>query len=343
MATNVVKEMRDKGLITCEPYISEPHYLTIMGSFAYGVSSDTSDMDVYGFCIPPKDIVFPHTIGHIEGFGKQIKRFEVFQQHHIQFKEKEYDLAIYNIVKYYQLCMENNPNMIDSLFTPIYCVLHQSQMGEYTRQHRQDFLHKGSFHKLKGYAFSQIQKAKNKSFKTLFDFCRIHSIPMSEDFDEMRADWDRIDLRTDIKNKLLELYSLCVAGGKPNPKRVESIMKYGWDVKFGYHLIRLVDEAEQILVTGTLDLQRAREHMKAVRSGLISLEEAEKWFAEKEASLEKLYHESKMVPYAPDEEKIKRHLLNCLEMYYGTLERMEKENQTTVKDIVAILKRDGYA
>src|SRR4029453_6288169 len=58
-------------------------YETMMGSVAYGVSSDTSDMDVYGICLPPKDMVFPHLAGEILGFGSQIKRFESWQQHHI--------------------------------------------------------------------------------------------------------------------------------------------------------------------------------------------------------------------------------------------------------------------
>src|SRR5688500_2656981 len=53
-------------------------YETIMGSVAYGVSSDTSDMDVYGFCIPPKEMIFPHLAGEIPGFGTQVQRFEVY-------------------------------------------------------------------------------------------------------------------------------------------------------------------------------------------------------------------------------------------------------------------------
>src|SRR5262249_23542940 len=102
------------------------HYETIMGSEAYGVSSGDSDKDVYGFCIPPKSYLFPHLAGEIEGFGRQKKRFEQYQQHHIEDKEsgKVYDLSIYSIAKYFQLCMENNPNMIDSLYTPDFCVLH---------------------------------------------------------------------------------------------------------------------------------------------------------------------------------------------------------------------------
>jgi len=58
-------------------------YETMMGSVAYGVSADTSDMDVYGICLPPKDTVFPHLAGEIFGFGTQIKRFETWQEHHV--------------------------------------------------------------------------------------------------------------------------------------------------------------------------------------------------------------------------------------------------------------------
>src|SRR3989304_5867165 len=59
-------------------------YETIMGSMAYGVSSDSSDMDIYGFCIPPKSTVFPHLAGEIFGFGRQIQRFECWHHHALQ-------------------------------------------------------------------------------------------------------------------------------------------------------------------------------------------------------------------------------------------------------------------
>src|SRR5688500_4528079 len=40
-------------------------YETLMGSEAYGVSSDASDRDVYGICMPPKHMLFPHLAGEI--------------------------------------------------------------------------------------------------------------------------------------------------------------------------------------------------------------------------------------------------------------------------------------
>ena len=116
---------------------------------------------------PEKNMVFPQLVGHIEGFGKQKKRFEQYQQHHIKSKDdnKEYDITIYSIVKYFQLCMDNNPNMVDSLFVPRRCVLYTTAIGEHVRENRKLFLHKGCFHKFKGYAYSQINKLKNKNIQ----------------------------------------------------------------------------------------------------------------------------------------------------------------------------------
>lgn len=140
-------------------------YMTIMGSVAYGVSSDTSDMDLYGFCLPPKDLVFPHLSGQITGFGTQVQRFEQWQEHHVKAPDskQEYDFAIFSIVKYFQLCMENNPNMIDSLFTARRCVVHSSPIAELVREKRREFLHKGSWHKFKGYAYAQMHKMRGKA------------------------------------------------------------------------------------------------------------------------------------------------------------------------------------
>jgi len=272
---STVEILTDKRLISPPKWLLQNiMYETVMGSVAYGVSADTSDMDIYGFCIPMKEMIFPHLSGEILGFGRQKNRFEQYQQHHIHDKSvaggkgRDYDITIYNIIKYFQLCMENNPNMIDSLFTRQEWVLHISKIGNMVRENRKIFLHKGAWHKFKGYAYSQLHKMKSKN---------------------------------------------------PEGKRKEIIEKYGYDVKYAYHLVRLLDEVEQILSYGDLDLQRAKEHMKAVRKGEVSEQDIREWFTIKENELEKLYQESKL-PYSPDEGKIKQLLMDCLEEHYGNLE-----------------------
>jgi predicted nucleotidyltransferase len=242
-------------------------YETMMGSVAYGVSSDTSDMDVYGICMPPKETVFPHLAGEIHGFGAQIKRFETWQEHHVAAMDRSWDFQILGIVKFFQLAMENNPNIIDSIFTPRRCVLSSTAIGEYIREHRTDFLHKGAWHKFKGYAYSQLNKVKTKS---------------------------------------------------PTGKRAELAEQFGYDVKFAYHVVRLLLEVEQILVARDIDLERDREQLKAIRRGEWTLSQLEEWATTKEKQLEALYHES-TVPYGPDEPLIRRHLMHCLEQHYGDL------------------------
>lgn len=57
-------------------------YLAIVGSESYGANlPGTSDQDIQGFCIPPKEDVFPHLRGEILGFGRQIQRFNDWQEH----------------------------------------------------------------------------------------------------------------------------------------------------------------------------------------------------------------------------------------------------------------------
>lgn len=58
--------------------------------------------------------------------------------------------------------MDNNPNMIELLFTPDDCVTHSTDIGMLVRDNRHIFLHKGSFFRFKGFAYSQISKMRKK-------------------------------------------------------------------------------------------------------------------------------------------------------------------------------------
>jgi predicted nucleotidyltransferase len=166
---STLQRLADRGLIKPPRWLpGNVQYETIMGSVAYGVSSDSSDVDVYGWAIPPKDDLFPHLRGEVPGFGTPRPRFEQYQEHHVKDRDalaghgRMYDLTIYGIVKFFNLAMENNPNVIDSLFTPVNCVLHATRVGNLVREDRRMFLHKGAWPKFKGYAYSQLHKISIK-------------------------------------------------------------------------------------------------------------------------------------------------------------------------------------
>jgi uncharacterized protein len=272
---STLQRLTDRGLVKPPRWLpGNVQYETIMGSVAYGVSSDTSDVDLYGWAIPPKDDLFPHLRGEVPGFGTSRPRFQQFQEHHVQDRDalaghgRTYDLTIYGIIKFFKLAMENNPNVIDSLFTPVNCLLHSTRVGNLVRENRRLFLHKGAWPKFKGYAYSQLHKLAIKT---------------------------------------------------PLGKRAELVEKHGYDVKFAYHVVRLLTEVEMILMEEDIDLQRNNEQLKAIRRGEWTEERLRKWYADKESHLERVFVDSKLRP-VPDEPKIRALLLHALEDHYGSME-----------------------
>jgi len=307
-----------KGLIQPPSFLkNNVFYECIMGSVAYGCSNDNSDIDLYGFCIPPKDVIFPHLAGVIHGFGRQNKNFEQFQKHHILDKDsgKEYDITIYNIVKYFQLAMTGSPNVIDSLFVPRRCVLHSTLVGEHVRENRHLFLSKKLWYTLKGYAFSQMNKCRSKSIRTWVELCKKYGWDLHVSIEELEE-----NLLSDVAllKRSRQLIGQIETSGK-RTKRMESVAEHGCDLKFAYHVVRLLGEIEQVLMEHDLDLERNREQLKSIRRGEWSLDRIEAYFESKERELESLQIVSDL-RHSPDESAIKTLLLECLEMHYGNLD-----------------------
>jgi predicted nucleotidyltransferase len=244
-------------------------YETIVGSVAYGVADELSDYDVNGFFIPAADRLFPHLRGQLLGFDKDPKAPKAFQEHHIIDGGREYDLNIYSITVYFRLCLDNNPNMMDTLYTPRECVLHSTPISEMVRERRDIFFHKKCWAKYKGYAYSQFHKMRGRN-------------------------------------------------PEPGSKRHQLREQYGFDVKHAYHTVRLLLECEMILNEHTIDIQRHRSYLKAIRRGEVPQESIEVWYTAREQSLEKAYAESTLRA-EPARNEVKQLLLDCLEHHYGSL------------------------
>lgn len=157
----VRRGFKEGKLFSAFEFVPLTSYEVIMGSFAYGVSADTSDVDLYAVSIPPNSVLYPHTVGYVYGLLETPPMFEVLNSHHIMMGDKEVDFNVYGLVKYFNLCTENNPNMLDSLFVPDRCIVYADDAGKHLRDNRHKFLHKGAYVKYRGYFFQQLTKLVN--------------------------------------------------------------------------------------------------------------------------------------------------------------------------------------
>jgi predicted nucleotidyltransferase len=267
---SAVQRLLNLGLIT-PPKFLQPNLMleVIMGSRAYGCNDpDSSDYDIYGICIPPKEYVFPHTRGLVYGFDT-IPRFDQWHEPHVKDNDgrREYDFTVFGIIRFFQLAAENNPNIVDMLFVHETMVKHCTQVGRMILDARKIFLSKLCWKKFRGYASDQFHKMKERS---------------------------------------------------PEGKRKVLVEKYGYDVKFGAHCMRLLREAEQILTEGDLNLYDGNGELKAIRNGEWSFDKLEKEFNTRKIAVEEAFGRCTL-PERPDHEKLKELLLSCLESHYGSL------------------------
>lgn len=249
-------------------------YEVITGSQAYGCQVEGSDYDIYGWCIPPKQYIMPELFGYLPGFSSNIPRFDQLIVKKFPYAKTTAEGQIFNIVRFFRLCADNNPNMIDTLFVRAQCRTHCTYLGDLVHKNRELFLSKKCWHTFKGYAYSQLHKVRTKC---------------------------------------------------PEGSRRAIVEKYGFDVKFAAHIVRLLYEVEQLLEYGDMDLMLHREELKSIRCGEWSLEKVERFFEDKVKHLEAVYETSKL-PYSVDEEKLRVLLISCLEEFYGDLSISKNAN-----------------
>ena len=124
-------------------------------------------------------------------------------------------------------------------------------------------------------------------------------------------------------------------------KRNQDIEVHGFSTKFAYHLIRLLNEAEQIMVEHTLDIEQSREQLKSIRRGEWTFDEIETYFTKRETQLEEAYQKSTL-RHSPDEPAVKTLLLKCLEEHFGNLSSLVSLDQRTpalVAELEAVLRK----
>lgn len=112
------------------------------GSIAYGTNTPSSDVDIRGIYFEKKDDVFCN--------APEERRDNVN------------DVVYYNLLKYLFLAKDNNPNILELIYTDKdEHILFINSGGEILRENRDAFLSSKARHTYCGYAMSQLKRLRN--------------------------------------------------------------------------------------------------------------------------------------------------------------------------------------
>ena len=356
---------------------SKTQWLVLAGSHAYGTATDTSDIDVRGWCIPPKECRSGF-LNHFEQADSpsQIDRFRepIASFLNASLPQKALDLrageaidgCIFDIRKFVKLAVEANPNILDVLFSPPETHIVSTDVGRRLYGHRRLFLSRRCLHTFSGYAHAQIARIErhrrwllNPSIRRpeRADFDLPPEHPMSKD--QIGAVWAKVKTRIDSweidfgdiseatkihvqaqLEKTLTDWSISGDAGKfkaagsllgfetnflavmdkerqykrardewdhyktwecdRNPARAELERKYGFDVKHGAHLVRLLQSCREILTTGDYSVRRPnRDELLGIRNGAWSYDRLMVWATQEERELHAVAKVSPL-PHGPD-------------------------------------------
>ena len=134
----------------------------ISGSRAYGLETPQSDTDYKGIFVLPKKLFYG--LNYTD-----------------QVNNETNDIVYYELKKFLDLLLKNNPNILELLATPKDCILYRHPLMDLIKP--EDFLSQLCCQTFAGYAQAQIKKARglNKKIsnpveperKTIADFCYI--------------------------------------------------------------------------------------------------------------------------------------------------------------------------
>jgi hypothetical protein len=289
------------------------------GSHLYGLNHPESDEDFGGVFIPKSEYILG--LKHVEEVDNSTKSSAAGTRN----TSEDIDDKVYALPKYLHLALENNPNIVEFFFATPENILVTSPEWQSLVANRDKIISQKIYHTFKGYAYSQKKKltVKSERFTSLakgLDWIVDSFSPEERDRDDiainetdanqlnsmlkyyknMRANCESFHLGMSIKMIYEHLKTeYDTYGWRVHTKTFETL---GYDVKFGYHLIRILAEAVDLLATGELRYPisgQAREDILAVREAKLDLNELMALYDKYEKAADEAYKTTKL-PKKPD-------------------------------------------
>lgn len=119
-------------------------FLTIAGSHSYGLATEHSDIDIRGIACPPALYFY----GFQHSFDQLVA-------------SEPYDIQVFNLIKFFNLAKECNPNVLELLFNDPEDHIFVSPLGQRLIDNRDLFLSRAIKERYLGYSRSQAHRIKN--------------------------------------------------------------------------------------------------------------------------------------------------------------------------------------
>lgn len=231
-------------------------YLTLAGSYAYGINNKNSDIDIRGFFLDDKNELL--TLENIKE----------------EFIDSQTDTVIYSFRKFIKLLINCNPNILELLGTNNEHILLVNKIGSLIRDNYSLFLSKKAYDTFIGYASSQLKRLEKidkitpiKNFLSLRNDYNVHIYEENEDL-KININVNNVSLKPFIS--FIKDMDNCYKINHRNRKKDDSHL-----FKHAMHLIRLYLMGIDVLKEQKINTYRHKEHklLLDIRQGKMTMEE----------------------------------------------------------------------
>lgn len=274
-----------------EMALSNEIFRVRVGSHLYGTNCDTSDEDFKGCFVAP--------IRYQLGFNsvEQVDFSKVSKDESGKNTSEAVDCELYEVKKLFKLVHDCNPNALEIAFVPPEHRIKTTVIGELFFRMAKSFVVADSVQtKFLGYSRSQKHKmrCKPENLESLEKFVVVAEEIIRNNPESCKylvSEFREVpEVNSIVKFHLhhCEIGDLSFSNGRQLGKVLESVTtriektshrreiweKYGYDTKFGLHLLRLLYEAEELLTFGSLEFPlKSARFLREVRGGSLKLEE----------------------------------------------------------------------
>jgi len=301
------------------------------GSSLYGTRTVSSDQDVLGIFMPPKEYVLG--LKTAKEIDLSLKKKDEAGKN----TSEAIDRKFYEFRKFISLAAQNNPNILEMLFVDSGSIIFVNTVGAELLKMRDAFPSKLGATKLLAYSRSQKHKMiiKKEHYQVLID-----ALGFLQHFEDKRtlSEVYNESINLDSNSKLfkkkgthshIHIGDVCFEPALYVKKvkreleeriakathRTDLILKHGYDTKFASHLIRLLYQALDLLQFNKLIFPlNKRQSVIDIKAGKYKLPEIIEWSEDLELEISKL-EKSSSLPTTPNYKEIEKFTIQQMENF----------------------------